>query len=169
MNDASLWPAALFAGLALFLGFLPAVLTFALRPNAVSAIGLDQVPIPGWFFTGVWVVIYPCMGIAAWTVWARSPVDPALATLALLVLAATLLQTTSFWLTNSLRSTAVIDATGVLLALLSLAAALLAAGGAAAIWLAPLVVWMPTTLTIKIIAIRERTSPSTGTRRGQKA
>jgi translocator protein len=158
MTDAgaSFWPiGALFAMGALVVGLLPSALTFALRKDPVAAIGLDRVPLPGWFFTLVWVVIYPCMGVAAWRIWTRLPDAPALTMLALLVVAATLVQTTSFWLTDSLRSTAVIDATGVLLAGLSLAAAILAGGGGA-LWLTPLAIWMPITLGIKIAVLRKR-------------
>jgi tryptophan-rich sensory protein len=60
-----------------------------------------------------------------------------------------LLQTLSFWLTNSLRMTAVIDATGLLLAY-TVACVYSRYRKAAVWWLLPWLVWMPITLIIKL-------------------
>jgi tryptophan-rich sensory protein len=151
------WPVGLAFTLgAPALGFLPAILTFALRDNPVESIGLDQVPLPGWFFTGVWVIIYPCMGVAAWQIYAHRLHEGTSATVALIVIAATLVQTTSFWLTSSLQMTAMIDATGALLAAVSMTTAFLVGHGG--LWLIPLMIWMPATLTLKLVTLHRAAS-----------
>ncbi|MFV9505480.1 MAG: hypothetical protein AB4911_13070 [Oscillochloridaceae bacterium umkhey_bin13] len=62
-----------------------------------------------------------------------------------------LLQTLSFWLTNSIRMPAVIDATGVLLAC-TVAYVYSRYAWAATWWLLLWVVWMPITLGFKLWA-----------------
>ena len=153
-ESASFWPQGLlFACGALILGFVPPALTFALRKNAADEIGLTAVSVPAWVFVVVWLIIYPCLGIAAWRLTLPGLVGRPEASVGLVLLAAAFLQTTSFWLTDSLRSTAVMDATGVLLSLTT-AFALYTTDRSAAAWLIPWLVWMPITLTLKLITLR---------------
>lgn len=126
---------------------LPAGLTFALDPGASTRIGLDVVPIPAWVFTAVWLVAYPGMGVATWLVWQRR--TGADVTVPLAIFGAALLQTLSFWLTNSIRMTAVIDATGVVLAC-TVAYVYGRNARSAVWWLLPWMVWMPITLGVKL-------------------
>ena len=137
---------------ALVLGFIPAGLTFGLRKNAAQEIGLSVLPVPAWVFIGIWAIIYPTMGIAAWRI-AASGESSTDTTVATIVLVAGFLQSIAFWFTDSLRSTAVMDATGVLLSITAAAVLALTTPSAAA-WLLPWLVWMPTTLGIKLIALR---------------
>ncbi|WP_181781750.1 tryptophan-rich sensory protein [Pseudonocardia pini] len=141
--------AALVAVATLLVGMVPGALAFALNPDIVRDIGLDVVTVPGWLFTAVWTVIYPAMGLAAWRLWTLRPADVAVP---FAVLLAGFLQSHSFWLTDSLRTTAVIDATGVLLSLTTLWV-FSRSSRSAARWLLPWVVWMPLTLALKIAVI----------------
>ena len=120
---------------ALVLGFIPAGLTFGLRKNAAQKVGLSELPVPAWVFIGIWAIIYPTMGIAAWQITASAEnfTDTTVATI---VLAAGFLQSIAFWFTDSLRSTAVMDATGVLLSITAAAVLALTTPSAAA-WLLP--------------------------------
>jgi hypothetical protein len=68
------------------------------------------------------------------------------------VFAVALLQTMSFWLTNSLRMTAVMDATGMVLAY-AVAWVYSRYAKNAVWWLLPWLLWMPTTLAIKLWAL----------------
>jgi translocator protein len=70
----------------------------------------------------------------------------------LVVFAVALLQSMSFWLTNSLRMTALIDATGVVLAY-TVAWIYSRYAKSAVWWLLPWLLWMPTTLVIKLLAL----------------
>jgi tryptophan-rich sensory protein len=129
---------------------LPVGLTFALDPGAVGRIGLDAIPIPAWLFTVVWMIIYPGIGVAAWQIWRiRARVD---VSVPLAILGAGMLQSLSFWLTNSLRMTALIDATGVLLAC-TVAYVATRYAKTAGWWLLPWLVWMPITLGVKLWAL----------------
>jgi translocator protein len=144
------WPPFIFALGILIIGFLPATLMFTLNPNTASRIGLDAVPIPAWLFVVVWLVIYPSMGVATGFVWQqRHNVD---VTMPLMIFSAILLQNLSFWFTNSLRMTAVMDATGMMWAF-TLAWVYSRYSKAAAWWLLPLMIWMPITFIIKLASL----------------
>jgi tryptophan-rich sensory protein len=144
------WTALVFALAALFIGMLPAGLTFALDPGSAGRIGLDAIPIPVWLVTAIWMIIYPGMGIAAWQIWRlRARVD---VSVPLAIFSAGMLQSLSFWLTNSIRMTALIDATGVLLAC-TVAYVATRYAKTAVWWLLPWLVWMPITLGIKLWAL----------------
>lgn len=150
---ARFWPLGLvFAAVPLLLGQIPGALTFSLNPNAAVDIGLTEVPIPAWVFTVVWVIAFPSMGIAAWELWRRRHTFQADVAVPLVLLAIGFMQSQSFWLTDSLRSTAIIDGTAVLLSGTTLWVFSRYTWKAAR-WLLPWVVWMPITLTIKIAAI----------------
>jgi tryptophan-rich sensory protein len=125
-------------------------LAFALDPGTVGRIGLDAIPIPAWLFTAVWIIIYPGMGIATWQIWRlRARID---VSVPLVIFGAGMLQNLSFWLTNSIRMTALIDATGVLFAY-TVAYVYTRYAKMAAWWLLPWLVWMPITLSIKLWAL----------------
>ena len=142
--------AAAAAVAALVVGFLPASVTFVLNPGAATDIGLAAVPIPAWFFVAVWLVIYPCMGVSAWLLWQQRAVTDVSVPLA--VLAAGFVQTCAFWLTDGLRTTALLDAIGVLLAGTTVWVVSRYSRRASR-WLIPWLVWMPITLLIKIAAL----------------
>lgn len=141
------WTMWAFAFGCLVLGSLPPALLFSLSPMTAARIGLGPVPIPAWLFTGVWFVIYPAMGVATWLVWRRrGEVD---VSIPLVIFAVAFLQSLSFWLTNSIYMTAVIDALGVLLAY-TVAYVYLRYDRRAVWLLLPWLVWMPVTLGIKL-------------------
>ncbi len=141
------WTAPLFALAMMAIGLLPGWLTFALDPHTPTRIGLGVVPVPAWVFTLVWVVAYPCMGVATWLVWRRrGEVDVAVP---LAIFAAALVQTFSFWFTQSVQMTAVLDAIGVLLAY-TVAWVYARYAPVAVWWLLPWLLWMPITLAIKL-------------------
>lgn len=141
------WTVFVFALGPLILGSVPPALLFSLDPTTTSRIGLGEVPIPAWVFTGVWFIAYPLMGVATWLVWRRrSEVD---ASVPLAVFTAAFLQTLSFWLTTSIHMTAVLDALGLLLAYT--VAYVYARYDRRAVWLLlPWLVWMPITLGFKL-------------------
>lgn len=70
----------------------------------------------------------------------------------LVLLAVGVLQTNFFWFTDSLRATAVTDATGMMLAVTTLWA-FSCYSRTAARWLWPWAIWMPFTLALKIAVI----------------
>lgn len=141
---------ALFVVVPLVLGFLPAALTFSLNPNAAADIGLNQVPLPAWVFVAVWLVIYPGMGLAARRLWRqRSNADVCVP---LAVLALGFLYTTVFWLTDSLRTTAILDGFGVAMAATT-TWVVAHHNSTAARWLLPWLLWMPTTLILKLAVL----------------
>src|SRR5262249_19266203 len=100
------WTPLLFALGVLLIGNIPGTLTFTLDPNTVHRIGLESIGIPAWVFSGVWLIAYPCMGIATWLVWRKR--HEANISMPLAVFAVGLIQTQGFWLTNGLQMTAVI-------------------------------------------------------------
>jgi tryptophan-rich sensory protein len=144
------WTAILFVLGVMVVGAVPGRLTFALDPNAAARIGLGEVPVPGWVFTTVWIIAYPAMGVATWLIWRKRGTADVGIPLAIFFVA--LVQTTSFWLTDSLRMTAMIDATGMVLAY-TVAWVYSRYDKVAVWWLLPWLVWMPTTLGIKLWAL----------------
>lgn len=150
LNSTPRWTVFAFALGVLVLGLLPGGLMFALNPNAASNIGSDAVPLPPWIFVVVWFIIYPSMGVATWLIWQRR--REVNVSVPLVVFAAVFLQNLSFWLTNSLRMTAVMDATGMMWAF-TLAWVYSRYSKPSVWWLLPLMIWMPITLAIKIWAL----------------
>lgn len=148
--SASRWSVLLFALGVLLIGMAPGTLTFMLDPNAAARIGLDSVPVPAWVFTGVWLVVYPSMGIATWFIWRKRGEQDV--SVPLSIFSAALLQTLSFWLTNSILMTAVIDATGLVLAY-TVAWVYWRYQKVTIWWLLPWLVWMPITFLIKLWAL----------------
>jgi tryptophan-rich sensory protein len=146
------WSAALFALVPLIVGFIPPGFVFALDSNAASSLGLSAVSIPAWVFIGVWVVAYPCMGLAAWTIW-RSRINTD-ACIPIAMLIACFLITLSFWLSNSLRMTATLDAISLVLAW-TMVWVFSKYARSAALYLLPWAIWMPVTLAFKLIALSQ--------------
>ena len=73
-HRSSRWGAVAFAGGILALGLLSAGLSFAAQPEAVGSRAPQVYPPiypPDWAFWAVWLVIYPCWGVATWLVWQR--------------------------------------------------------------------------------------------------
>lgn len=70
----------------------------------------------------------------------------------LTIFSAALLQTLSFWLSNSIRMTAAIDATGLILAY-TVAWVYARYQKTAVWWLLPWLVWMPITFIVKLWAL----------------
>ncbi len=139
-----------FSLLIMVLGNLPPSLLFALDPKTSLRIAGDKLPIPKWVFVTVWLIIYPMMGAALGLVW-RLRKNIAL-TIPLTVFAVTFVCNLSFWLTNSIWMTAVID--GINLSLAMMLAVVFYQYEKMTLWfLFPLLVWMPTTLGFKIWAV----------------
>ena len=142
-------PLAAFLVVPALIGMIPGALSFALNDSVVSDIGLDVLPVPGWFFTGLWVVIYGSMGMSVRTLFRQATGNLCVP---VAILAAGFLQSHLFWLTDSLRTTAITDATGMLLAGTAFWV-MRQYSTQAARWLLPWVIWMPVTLAIKIAAL----------------
>lgn len=146
------WPVGLlFVLVPVIIGQIPGALAFTLNPEVATDLGMAQVPLPTWVFIAVWLVIKAGMGIAAWQLWRRAPRGSDV-TVPLTVLIAGYLQSNLFWLADGLRSIAVTDATGLLLAATTMVV-FSRYSPSAARWLLPWLIWMPITLAIKIAAI----------------
>ncbi|MEV5499328.1 tryptophan-rich sensory protein [Nonomuraea fuscirosea] len=146
------WPVGLlFVLVPVLIGQIPGALAFTLNPELATDLEMDRVPVPPGVFIAVWLVIKAGMGAAAWQLWRRAPRGSDV-TVPLTVLIAGYLQTNLFWLADSLRSIAVTDATGLLLAAATVVV-FSRYSAAAARWLLPWLIWMPITLGIKIAAI----------------
>lgn len=152
LDTSSPSSAIAFALVPLVLGFIPPGLIFGLNPNAASNIGLNGIPIPAWVFIAVWIVAYPGMGLAAWHVWQRRSQSDACVPIAML--GACFVVTLSFWSTNSLRMTAVLDAINLILAW-TMVWVFSRFSQAAAICLLPWAIWMPITLVFKLVALTQ--------------
>ncbi|MFB4281794.1 MULTISPECIES: tryptophan-rich sensory protein [unclassified Nonomuraea] len=146
------WPVGLlFVLVPVLVGQIPGALAFTLNPGVATDLGMTRIPIPVWVFIVVWLVIKTGMGLAAWQLWRRAPRGSDV-TVPLTVLIAGYLQTNLFWLADGLRSIAVTDATGLLLAVATVVV-FSRYSPAAARWLLPWLIWMPITLAVKIAAI----------------
>ena len=140
------------AALALAVGFLPAALTFGLDPTAASRLGMSDVRVPLWVFVAVWSIIYPGMGLTAWSLTGQLDERSPATHTPFAILGASFLISLTFWLTNSLRMTATLDAINALLAFTTLWVVSRYSTRAAR-FLIPYAAWMPITLLIKLIAI----------------
>lgn len=130
----SRWSALLFAVGVLLIGMAPGRLTFMLDPNAAIRIGLESVPVPAWVFTGVWLVVYPSMGIATWLIWHKRREQDVSVPLSIF---------------GSILMTAGIDAIGLVLAY-TVAWVYWRYQKVTIWWLLPWLVWMPITFMIKL-------------------
>jgi tryptophan-rich sensory protein len=149
-TTSSPWIAISFVLVPLILGFIPPGLVFGLNPNAASSIGLNAVGTPAWVFVGVWLVSYSGMGLAAWLGWQRRVERDACTPIAMLC--ASFLITLTFWLSNSLHMTATLDAINLILAWTTLWV-YSKLSKPAALYLLPWAIWMPVTLTLKLLAL----------------
>ena len=145
----SRWALMVFMLAPLVVGFIPPGIVFGLMPDSSARLGLAEVHLPAWVFIAVWLVVYPGMGLAAFTVW-RS--NQPLASVPLAMLGCAFFVTLSFWLTNGLLMTATIDAINLLLAWTSLWV-FSRYSKRAALALLPWALWMPVTLALKVHAV----------------
>ena len=144
------WMALVFAGGVFALGMGVAGVAFT-QTRAKGAKALDAYNFPGASsstpFWLVWFIIYPCMGVATWLVWRRRNVvrvqEP------LLIFVVSLVQGFTFWLSQSVRMTQIIDGTGLMLAYTT-AWIYSRYSKAAALWLIPWLLWMPFTFILKL-------------------
>lgn len=104
---------ALFIAIPVIIGQLPAGLVFALNPNITANIGLDILPIPAWFFIGLWVVIYAGIGITAYKI--LNLKTQSIKCIPVGILVSGFLTTHFFWFTESFRTTAILDALGIII------------------------------------------------------
>lgn len=152
---SSRWGAVAFAGAILALGMLSAGLSFAVQPEAVGSRAPQVYPPiypPDWAFWTVWLVIYPCWGVATWLVWQRRR-EMDLRNF-WRYFAATFALNLAFMPISALTHgnpavLAALDATGIVL--LPLAAWMYGRYSRPALyWLLPKFIWGPITLGLKI-------------------
>jgi tryptophan-rich sensory protein len=135
-----------FAVALLALGLGVAFLALATRPALEGVVEQPDLLFPPWVFWAVWLLIYPAQGVALWLIWRQRRAKNVSAPVILFAVA--WLQNLTFWLTDSLVTTAFIDTVGLALAY---ATAWLFArySRAAARWLLPWLIWMPITTVLK--------------------
>lgn len=144
------WTAWLFAIGTLIIGTIPSSLTFMLDTNAATRMGLGEIPIPAPIFIIVWLIAYPCMGIATWLIWQQR--DDINFSIPFAIFTAGFLSTLSFWLTNGIHMTAVLD--GIVLMLACTVAFVYFQYDKRTIWwLMPWLIWMPITFAFKLWAV----------------
>lgn len=143
--------AFLFAAGTLLLGSLAAWISFAFIPPG-PALRLPSVYPPLWMFWAVWLVIYPCWGIATWLVWQQRHTADVRGAMALYFL--TLISNMLFLPIGNLSGgnpaiLSLMDANGVLS---SWVITWLYArySNVATKFMLPLLIWMPITLALKI-------------------
>lgn len=141
---------ALFVVIPVALGFVVSSAAFIFRPGVADDIGLSILPVPAWFFIGLWVVIYGGMGIAVWQL-IREKIDASICVPAAILIAG-ILQTYLFWLSDSVRTVAMMDSIGLILSATTFWV-FMQYSRRAALWLLPWVIWMPVTLALKIAAL----------------
>ena len=146
-NQKSLLP---FIIIPVILGQIPAGFAMAFKPNIITDIGLDILPLPAWFFITLWVVIYVGMGITAWKILSLD--TKSIKCIPVAILASGFLTTHFFWFTDNFQTTAILDAMGIII---SFTAYWVCAqySRKATYWLLPWVIWMPITFALKITAL----------------
>ena len=149
-DNSPQWTIWFFAGATLLPGMIPSALTFALDANAASRLGIGQIPIPEWVFILVWLIAYPCMGVATWLIWKQR--DKVNVSIPIAIFIAGYLNTFSFWLTNSMQMTAVLDAIVLSLAY-TVAYVYYQYDKRTLWWLLPWLLWMPFTFAVKVWAV----------------
>ena len=150
-NPSPWWMALVFAGGIFALGMGVAGVAFARNRTTGGAKALNDYNFPGASssapFWLVWLIIYPCMGVATWLVWRRRREvrvqEP------LLIFTVSLFQGFTFWLSRSVQMTQIIDGTGFMLAYAT-AWIYSRYSKAAALWLSPWLLWMPFTFILKL-------------------
>ncbi len=148
------WLPYAFALGTLAVGMVSAVLSFmtAGAHSASNPAGvLPSLWPPAWVFWLVWIVIYPCAGVATWRVWRQRrqfDVRGALVLYGVDILGALFFLPLSNLTANSPAVLTLLDANG-LLGTSALAWLYSRYEKAAVWWLLPFLVWMPLTLTLK--------------------
>uniref|UniRef100_A0A2A4Z3B7 TspO protein n=1 Tax=OCS116 cluster bacterium TaxID=2030921 RepID=A0A2A4Z3B7_9PROT len=139
-----------FIAIPVIVGQIPSGLAMALNPNIITDIGLDILPVPAWFFISLWVVIYAGMGITAWKILSLD--NKSIKCIPVGILISGFLTTHFFWFTESFRTTAILDALGIII---SFTAYWVCAqySRKASYWLLPWAIWMPITFALKIAAL----------------
>ncbi|WP_425148227.1 tryptophan-rich sensory protein [Deinococcus sp.] len=149
------WPKALlFAGGTLLLGMLSAAISFAhAGPRSVTmpALLLPFLWPPPWVFWAVWIVIYPCLGVAAFLIWRKrqqTDVRGALLLYALTVVGTFFFLPVSNLTPNNPGVWTLMDANGVVTTY-ALGWLYSRYEKATLWWLLPSLIWMPLTLGLK--------------------
>ncbi len=148
------WMAPLFALGVLSLGMLSARWGLSLvghAPDAAAQTVSPEIPLPTWIFWAVWVVNYPCLGIATWVVWRRRHEAPV--TEALVLFGVNLLVLLAFMPITSIagdnRVAALMDVLG-LTSGYAVAWSYARVSRTALQWLTPYLVWLPITTALKL-------------------
>ena len=146
--------AAAFGAGALALGMSPLPLALALAPAGGLSASAPGLRLPSWLFGAVWTIIYPCLGVATWRVWARRAqpgVTEALAVFSLcfLFLLAFLPITAA---AHEQRVTAMMDIIGLASSYVTAWVYRRVDRGTVR-WMVPLLLWMPTTTLLKLVTL----------------
>ncbi len=150
-NSSSWWIALVFAAGVFALGMGVAGVAFVRTRLKGGRGALKAYNFPGASssapFWLIWLVIYPCMGVATWLVWRRR--KEARVQEPILLFTVSLLQGFTFWLSQSVQMTQIIDGTGLMLAYAT-AWTYSRYSKAAVLWLLPWLLWMPFTFILKL-------------------
>lgn len=142
--------ATIFAVVLLIIGMTPSSLAFMLDPSTPSRIGIGEIPIPAFVFVLVWLIAYPCMGVATWLIWRQR--DSSNVSIPLAIFVVGFLNTFAFWFTNGIYMTAVIDFIVMSLAY-TVAFVYFQYDKRTLLWLLPWLLWMPITFTVKVMTV----------------
>lgn len=146
--------ALLFAAGTLLSGMLSAAISFATAGTHSAATPAGILPFlwpPSWVFWAVWMVIYPCWGVATFLVWRRrheADVRGALILYAINVIGALFFLPLSNLTANNPGVLTLLDANG-LIGTCALAWLYSRYEKATLWWLLPYLIWMPLTLGLK--------------------
>ena len=149
------WTALVFAFGTLLSGLLSAGLSFATAGVHSAANPAGVLPLlwpPVWVFWAVWIIIYPCWGVATYLVWEKrqqADVRGALVLYAISVLGALFFLPLSNLTANNPAVLTLLDANG-LIGAYALAWLYTRYDRRALVWLLPYLVWMPLTLALKL-------------------
>ncbi|BDP43846.1 hypothetical protein DAETH_38150 (plasmid) [Deinococcus aetherius] len=149
------WMALVFSLGTLLLGMVSAGLSFATAGEHSTAIPLGALPPvwpPAWVFWAVWIVIYPCWGMATYLVWRRrgeADVRGALVLYALNLLGNLFFLPLSNLTANNPAVLTLLDANG-LVGIYALAWLYTRYNRVTLWWLSPFLVWMPLTTALKM-------------------
>lgn len=136
----------------LLIGFLAAWVGFTFIPPVPPYRQLPFLYPPPWFFWSVWLVIYPCWGVATWLIWRKRSVADVRGALALYVI--TLIGNTLFLPIGNLSGgnpaiLSLMDANGVFSSWVTFWL-YTRYSKRAGLFLLPLLIWMPLTFLLKI-------------------
>ncbi|MEO0520977.1 MAG: TspO/MBR family protein [Cyanobacteria bacterium P01_A01_bin.116] len=136
----------------LLIGFAAAWIAFAVASPVPPYRQLPLLYPPLWFFWAVWLIIYPCWGVATWLVWRKRCVSDVRGALALYII--TLVGNTLFLPISNLSGgnpaiLSLMDANGVLSSWITYWLYTRYSKWAGR-FLLPLLFWMPLTLLLKL-------------------